>query len=332
MGSDGISEAMSALGIDPLYPVFHGTAFARQVAAMAAKTRFAYYTTAETAAKILTHQELWLRMPTCMNDQSEVYHGRLAALEILNEEEGRQLLGFFNELYPGIGDELLAKLDENSEFELLAQTYIGCLSEHAMKPEEDLLGRLSMWRAYGGGSGVALVIKGDPLFTVDSGLNVYSSPVEYLDRDGFRREVQALIGRLASNRELVSKESREQLLGWLYQMMTMAMLCVKHPAFEEEREWRLFHSLAEPSPHMVVEVETIRGVVQPVVKLPLRPGPAGEPTGRSLPEILDKVLIGPTEFPLATATAFVQLLEQAGVPDAARKVHVTGIPLRQTAR
>src|SRR5690606_32294594 len=37
--------------------------------------RFAYYTTAETAAEILRSREVWMRMTCTMNDRSEVAHG-----------------------------------------------------------------------------------------------------------------------------------------------------------------------------------------------------------------------------------------------------------------
>ncbi|PHS26931.1 MAG: hypothetical protein COA84_05615 [Robiginitomaculum sp.] len=39
------------------------------------KTRFVYYTSAETAMKVLRNQELWFRNATVMNDFSEISYG-----------------------------------------------------------------------------------------------------------------------------------------------------------------------------------------------------------------------------------------------------------------
>lgn len=322
---------MTDLEFDPAYPIFHAVAFARQIAAMNARTRFAYYTTAETAAKVLRNRELWLRMPTCMNDASEVQHGREVVLDLWGEADSTRLMSLLDELHPGLSQELTDKLDADSAPELMAQTFIACLSEHAVKPEEDRYGRLSMWRAYGGVSGVAIVVKGDAFWSTESDVNVYVSPVEYLDKAAFTRYFNDLIDRLEANRTAISGLSREQTLSWLYQAITLAMLCVKHPAFHEEQEWRIFYSLRDPSPLLPIQIETIRGIAQPVIKLPLSDAPGQPPSGRSLADVVERVIIGPTEFPLATASAFAHLLTELGVPDAGSKVIISGIPLRQTA-
>ncbi len=47
-----------------------------------------------------------------------------------------------------------------------------------------------MWRAYGGRHGVALVLKGERIVSEGTyALGARSSPVEYLDADGFRRSL-----------------------------------------------------------------------------------------------------------------------------------------------
>lgn len=322
---------MTEAPFDPAYPIFHAVAYERQMRAFAASTRFAYYTTAETAVQVLKNSEIWLRMPTCMNDASEVQHGHNAVLDHWESEEGAKLAGVLDEIYPGISDDLAARLDQDSIPELLAQTYIACLSEHGTTAEEDRLGRLSMWRAYGGKSGVAIIMKGDPLFAEGDGLNVYSSPVEYLDAAGIENLFLEFRDRMSANKDFLLSIGRENTLWWLYQAMTMAMLCVKHPAFVEEREWRIFHSEREPSSILRRDVETIRGVAQPVIKLPLKDNPDGSKSGRALADILERIIVGPTDFPLATASAFVDLLTKLGVPDAGKKVIISGIPLRSSS-
>jgi hypothetical protein len=42
---------------------------------------------------------------------------------------------------------------------------------------------------------------------------------------------------------------------------------------------------------------------------------------------LDRIIIGPTEFPHVSFKAFVDVLEELGVVDASKKVVVSDIPL-----
>ena len=58
-----------------LFQIFHPYAAVRQAAVFTNGTRFVYYTKAETAVRILTKKEIWMRKSMCMNDVSEVIHG-----------------------------------------------------------------------------------------------------------------------------------------------------------------------------------------------------------------------------------------------------------------
>ncbi|MFX6945320.1 hypothetical protein ABTH53_19890, partial [Acinetobacter baumannii] len=58
-------------------------------------------------------------------------------------------------IQPGLRDDL-AKLFDGHTDAFRVGTFITSLSEHA--DSEDEYGRLSMWRAYGGRAGVALVL------------------------------------------------------------------------------------------------------------------------------------------------------------------------------
>ncbi len=46
--------------------------------------RIAYYTTADTALKIIQNKSFWLRNPQLMNDYEEVLHGRYALRRLLD--------------------------------------------------------------------------------------------------------------------------------------------------------------------------------------------------------------------------------------------------------
>jgi hypothetical protein len=75
-------------------------------------------------------------------------------------------------------------------------------------------------------------------------------------------------------------------------------------------------------------VETIQGVPQHVIKVPLRNYPDQGFVGAELHDLLDRIIIGPTRYPQVIAAAFHDLLRQAQVPDPEKKIWVSDTPLR----
>ena len=65
-----------------------------------------------------------------------------------------------------------------------------CISEHL--EDEDNHGRLSIWRAYGGSTGVAMVMNSRAMFTESNALGAFTSPVQYANVETFGRELMAL--------------------------------------------------------------------------------------------------------------------------------------------
>jgi hypothetical protein len=113
-------------------------------------------------------------------------------------------------------------------------------------------------------------------------------------------------------------------------MFCYAMLCKNHPGFREEREWRVVHTPRfEPSSRLIHDLQVVRGAPQPTYKIPLKNVPEENLLGVEIPELVNRIIIGPTQHPLPMYEAFVTLLEQAGAQDAASKVKVSDIPLRQ---
>ncbi len=72
----------------------------------------------------------------------------------------------------------------------------------------------------------------------------------------------------------------------------------------------------------------IGGTPQPIYKIPLRNIPEEGLIGVDIPEFLERIIIGPTEYSSAMREAFETLLTDAGVDDPAQRVHVSDIPLR----
>jgi hypothetical protein len=50
--------------------------------------------------------------------------------------------------------------------------------------------------------------------------------------------------------------------------------------------------------------------------------------GATIPELIDRIIIGPMKYPTVTVNAFVEMLFDAGIQDAAERVVVSRIPLR----
>ncbi|MFM7347133.1 MAG: hypothetical protein ACKO1J_17400 [Tagaea sp.] len=142
--------------------------------------RFVHYTSAEAALKIIKSRRMWLRNVTCMSDYKEVEHG----LDLLNQilkQQGNE--GPFMSAMASVGNGLV-----NEAIGLFnrwlpitrGDTYIACLSEY-WGDIHDERGRLSMWRAFGHGPRVAIVLKPPVDTRAADPLNVVFSPVAYLE-------------------------------------------------------------------------------------------------------------------------------------------------------
>lgn len=306
-----------------LFRIFHARADDRLLEATERRQRFAYYTNADTAKKVLENRELWLRLPSCMNDFSEIQHGLRMFEGAWGDRAGARLQDALNAVLPDASDRLIEALHGPSVRQLFAETFIACVSEHGS--DEEHHGRLSMWRAYGGDSGVALVFSGNVFSSENTGVGAYSSPVEYFTEPEYADEMALLAARIEAATEGLRQEAPEEFFDRVLQAVTLAILCVKHPAFKEEREWRIFSMDALDRGRLISSIECIKGIVQPILKLPFdRPG-----NMRGTMNELEQVLIGPTQYPIAMRSGFARLLENAAVPDPYSRVCLSEVPLRR---
>lgn len=262
-----------------------------------------------------------------MNDYMEVEHGFECLNSAYKAEPGVIFNRAIDACFPGLSEDVKDYFNTWLPG-IRRDTFITCVSEHSN--DEDQLGRLSMWRAYGGQTGVALVLNGAVMFIESDALAVYSSPVAYFDSDAFGAEVVKVAKNIESEVDYIRSLDREMVKNIIFNMFRFAVLCTKHPGFHEEQEWRVvaspeMHPEKLPSP----TVEVIRGTPQKVLKIDLQNHPDKGLVGLSLPEFLNRIIIGPCEFPLVILGAFRQLLIEAGVPDPDSKVVVSDIPLRQ---
>ena len=294
--------------------------------------RFVHYTSADSAMKIIQGVDgkrfLWLRNATEMNDFSEVEYGQYCLRDTLSD---RNVVERFEAAFNAIDERIIPDFAQmiGSEFSSIKlNTYLLSLSMH--RSEELQSGRLSMWRAYGGSASVCMVLN-TQAFGEQDAYDIAVSPVMYDGPAGFKKEFEALLTKVEKASERLKKLPFDLIRDNLKRAIDFAVLSTKHPSFREEEEWRLIYRPTN-EPDLKPLIVSIAGIVQTVFLLPLEnvniPG-GNSVTGASLPELLERLIIGPTPNPPLVQLAFLKLLRDAEVKDPHTKVVLSMVPLRR---
>lgn len=311
---------------DRLYELFHPRAVQRVKLVEDENLRFVHYTTAEAATNIICDKEIWMRRVSCMSDYLEVMHGEGCMSAAFSSQTGKDFWAIIDAISPDLKTEI-SNLFDGWLPSFMTETYITCVSEHLAK--EDTLGRLSMWRAYSGRLGVALVFKNEVFRTPGNTVGLTASPVEYLDDPGFEIHLREIVSGLENNIEFIRNQSSETLKAYIFNMAKFALLSTKHPGFEEEKEWRIIYCpFLEKEQNLPEKIQSVNGVPQNIYKIPLKDNPDLGLSGLEIPNLLDRVIIGPNDFGWPMRDAFVQLLGESGVENPNERVFVSNIPLR----
>ena len=297
-----------------------------------------HYTSALVARNIIEKEQLWLRKTTFMNDYSEITYGKQCLENILNDPEITIILK--NVLKPFINiDNNLNNLKEIYHLfinDIEKKIYISCLSEHL--PEENTIGRLSMWRAYSNSSGVALVI--NPRLVQILGPSFITPSVIYSKeklKENFIKILKDIDNIIKSNLEKIPKinESPIKIFHSLFYAMYIYVITLKHQGFWEEREWRIILSLffqdlistAINSKKIERSIENIKGNPEVIYKLNLKEFSFINPKGESF---LEKIIIGPNANAELLVESFSEILKNKRFNDEQIKnmITVSNIPLR----
>jgi hypothetical protein len=167
------------------------------------------------------------------------------------------------------------------------------------------------------------------MFSPSNALNAFSSPVFYGDVTTFASEFMRVAKAMEADIDFIKLWPRERIKNAVFQMLRFAVLCTKHPGFAEELEWRVIASpTMNPSTRLSQNIEVVRGVPQTVLKIRLENVPEEGFFGASPPELINRVIIGPCDYPLVTYGAFLRLLEDLRVPEPGNKIFISDIPLR----
>lgn len=310
--------------------IFRPQVLSRHDCMKSAGSAFVHYTSAEAAFEILKNGQLWMRKSGVMNDFMEVEYGlRCLRFAYHSEDVGLPFKGIIDRIYPELGTEIADSIDSNMA-SIRNDTYIASFSEHCAAENE--FGRLSMWRAYGAGSGVAIVVNPDLVIVEHEAPSVRVTPVTYATPAQFKKTFLDIAQNMEKKENFLRSLGREGVKFQFFDMFRFVILTTKHPGFGEELEWRLVHTPAiDPAGPLLQEVKTVAGVPQPLCVFNFTKKSSEELADPTVPKLIQRIIIGPTKHPAVIREAFVRMLIEHGLPaaDAGTKVVCSDIPLRQ---
>jgi hypothetical protein len=295
--------------------------------------QFAHYTSADAGLKILRTKRLWMRSTLCMGDYLEVKYGHDMALNAFNNDNGKlreEFIAALDNCSAGTARKAIEQFDNHWAL-IQRGTYVTCLSKHDQS--ENQHGRLSMWRAFAPTSARVAIVISLPYFSgVSEKIRVIFSPVGYLDQNGVTNELRRVIGNIQGNTEFIKAQVSEvELLTWIFTMLLAGVTSLKHEGFHEEKEWRGIYCpqvLGGPPEIMKPELQVIGGIPQKIYGLPLCKTVSPVLEGIDLVNIIDHVILGPSQYGYPMYEAFVDALSEIGVPEPEKRVAISGIPIR----
>ena len=337
MTSRGASTLIDASEIQralQLQAIFDSEVAQKREDLLSTDGKLVHYTSSDTAFRILDGKAVWMRNVQVMNDYMEVRHGIDSMIRFFRpvSEEfpdvgQTEMRAAFEEQWPGLFSSVIDQF--NYWLPHMEQdSYITSLSIHPK--EENNNGRLSMWRSYGMGPvGVALVINPRPFYEVEGDIGAYSNPVVYRTPEQVFSCFRQVAARLRESKQFLAGIDRDRIHGLLFDLMLNTALCCKHPGFSEELEWRIMHVDGMwTGDKLDRDTVVVRGVPQLIMKIPLGPATEGGIPGMQVHELLDRVIIGPTDYPDVVRKAYIRKLRDLDVPDPEQKVFASEIPLR----
>ena len=287
--------------------------------------KFAYYTKAETALKIIRNKEIWFRNAVVMNDRTEISYGLNLIKKVLSGPDGDK---FWEAIYKVFNSEDVildaTKVLDEWEFDWRFETYLFCGSLHDQS--ENKTGRLSMWRAYGD---IALVFAEHQSSMGLDKLGVSSILVSYINEDELVNRLRRVTYGIQKHCERLNLLGKEKLTVCVWFMILLYAIGTKHPGFSEEKEVRLYFRPNEiPEKIMERRQVVINEIPQEIWVFPLVNRPEIGFDHFDLPSILDRIIIGPTPYPYVSMKTFRTELNEAGVNNLEKRVVLSDIPLR----
>lgn len=200
-----------------------------------------HYTSSEGLVGILKSKEMWASNVTSLNDTKEIDHAVDCAKNAIENRIGR---GGIPDAEKRVLNEMLSYAGSAAK-----RYYVASFSE-----ERDLL---SQWRAYcPPGGGYALGLPSVQLTAMAQHQAFILAPCIYEHTEQYQIVSEFLESHLTKFRALLSTTDDEtalcKQLSWEFgQHLARFGSILKHPAFREEKEWRLISSsIQEPHPQL----------------------------------------------------------------------------------
>jgi hypothetical protein len=251
-----------------------------------------HYTDARGLMGILEHEELWATQTNFLNDSTELAHGIGLATKVVAGYNASHVKEVTARFLGGLVDPkqaaLTGWLDRNLD------VYVVCFCS-----DGDLL---SQWRAYAGrdyavgyaiGMGTRPPLQGWPQTAPgDHGFALRRVLYDAMEQEAACRDlVDALVPVLDDDPTDVERQ-KSFARSFVDGIVELASWC-KHPAFEEEQEWRIVYVRNNDSSKLPLRHRQSRGLLVPYVALEL-PNPV-EPLLGHLP--VQALNFGPSPEP-----------------------------------
>jgi hypothetical protein len=271
-----------------------------------------HYTTGENLIQIIESKEIWCTQVSCLNDTMEFTY---AVGELQKRVHAR-----LAEPHDAVLDPFLAGLDQylRAPDPDTTSLFVTCFSQD----RDDL----SQWRSYSGGEG-GYAIQFDPEKLYESATSGESTAqflmrVEYnaKEHDSVLTDVlkqgEVFFAQLEGAASATTEDwAAEFVRHWLWNLQFLAP-CLKHPKFENEREWRLIYSLRSDDATRM-KFRQRRSMMTRHVPLRLK---------KPLP--IEGVVVGPCRHPQLSRVAVGDLLKKADYDLDVVKVSLTQVPYR----
>ncbi|WP_114949236.1 DUF2971 domain-containing protein [Phyllobacterium myrsinacearum] len=309
--------------------IFMPNAF-KSRAAITPESRFVHYTTSKNLLDILDSGEIEFQNTRDMNDHHDLEIGVERLQDWIGRSGGTALADALDRCAPGVWSEGVRKFQDRLP-DVRNETYVLSVAEH--DPAESNTGRLSLWRAFERDvTGVAVVVDTLPFMQVAQALKAYSSPVAYWTRQQFIGEFETVAATLLENEQFIARTNRALLREVIFLMLLFAATCSKHPGLGDEREWRvLTNPLLWPSTLLTKHNSGVEGSNRTMYTLPLKNRPMENITGLEFPQLISRVIIGPSMHAEAVREEIVSKLAEKNVQQPAAKVIMSKLPVRTKA-
>ena len=175
-----------------------------------------------------------------------------------------------------------------------------------------------MWRAFGNSPARVAFVFRLPVFSgAAANLNLLFSPVAYLTDKEVYNIIAEIMHKVQENADFLRTLDHREIVAYLFTMLIAGVTCLKHEGFKEEREWRAVYSPGRASsPLIELSTEVIGGIPQIIHKIPLDATVSADIAALDIAAIFDRLIIGPSSYPVAITEAFTRALTAAGVANA----------------